>query len=245
MASLMSEGKKSRKLVFESQSGQSMNELQRSRHVSFKGAKQPSSTPIKNVQDRRLSEDSPSSSTSSPENMESYEKLLELPDISCNFKSLLHNMEDMAEEMYELKQDLLEQNLQIGKQLSNIDNKLSGFATNNTVNETKEIGESCESFEYKDFQNSVGEVNRSKPKMISESSESDEDYPDVLNISHNFSSLMANLENIIGMEPEGLLDEVESIESKLGRLEKFMAEQKTVITRLELTREALLMQNEK
>ena len=239
----MSSGKKSeksRKLVFEV--GQDMNELQRSRNVNFTGVKQASSTPIKNFDVI----DSPCSSTSSPENLMSYEKILDLPDLSCNFQSLLHNMEDMAEEMYELKQDLLEQNLQIGKQLSNIDNKLSGFNTNNETKETG--GELCESFEYKDFQNKDfqnAEVNRSKPKLISTSSDSDEDYPDVMNISHNFSSLMSNLENIIGMEPEGLLDEVESIESKLRRLEIFMAEQKSVIRRLELTREALLAQNEK
>ena len=184
--------------------------------------------------------DSPSSTASSPDNLMSYEKILDLPDISCNFKSLLLNMEDMAEEMYVLKQDLLEQNMKIGKQLSTIDNKLSGYSASN-----ENVGELCNSFEYKDFKHKDNENNKSKPKLISTSSESDEDYPDVMNISTNFSSLMTNLENIIGMEPEGLLDEVESIESKLKRLERFMADQKSVINRLELTREALLAQNEK
>ena len=139
-----------------------------------------------------------------------------------------------------LKQDLLEQNMKIGKQLSTIDNKLSGYSASN-----ENVGELCNSFEYKDFKHKDNENNKSKPKLISTSSESDEDYPDVMNISTNFSSLMTNLENIIGMEPEGLLDEVESIECKLKRLERFMADQKSVINRLELTREALLAQNEK
>merc|ERR1719336_1322522 len=196
----MSSCKKSerqRKLVFETVQG--TQDLQGGRNANFKGLAQTSSTPIKNVDVI----DSPCSTASSPDNLMSYEKILDLPDISCNFKSLLLNMEDMAKEMYVLKQDLLEQNLKIGKQLSTIDNKLNGFYPNN---ETKENGgELCHSFEYKDFKNRNNEINRSKPKLFSSSSESDEDYPDVMNISMNFSSLMTNLENIIGMEPEGLL----------------------------------------
>ena len=231
----MSSGRKSdksRKLVFENGKEQQDG----SRNGNFKKLAQTSSTPIKTLDVM----DSPSSTTSSPDNLMSYEKILDLPDISCNFKSLLLNMEDMAEEMYVLKQDLLEQNMKIGKQLSTIDNKLSGYSASN-----ENVGELCNSFEYKDFKHKDNENNKSKPKLISTSSESDEDYPDVMNISTNFSSLMTNLENIIGMEPEGLLDEVESIECKLKRLERFMADQKSVINRLELTREALLAQNEK
>ena len=133
------------------------------------------------------------------------------------------------EEMYALKQYLYEQTLQIEKQLSRTDRKLSVVVTNNVKgNETKETaGELCDSFEYRHFQGEKSGLknnSRTNTKPVSNSSDSDEDYPDVMNISHNFTSLMANLENIIGMEPEGLLDEVESIETKLNRLETFMAE---------------------
>ena len=53
-------------------------------------------------------------------------------------------MEDMVEEMYALKQYLYEQTLQIEKQLSRTDRKLSFVVTNNVKgNKTKEIVVNC------------------------------------------------------------------------------------------------------
>ena len=49
----------------------------------------------------------------------------------------------------------------------------------------------------------------------------------------------------VGQQDVSLMQEVDTIEDKLEKFQSYLQEQKTEITRLELMKEALLMQNER
>merc|ERR1719319_1736377 len=81
-------------------------------------------------------------------------------------------------------------------------------------------------------------------------SSSDEELASVLDLSVGFTALRCNLEAIIGADrEEELLEQVESIEDKLWGVERVVDQQKqrivSMITRLELNNEALLVQAER
>ena len=213
-----------------SQSQLTMADLRRQRRLHF-GADntnmrthrqvQASSTPIKFDQ-----------SESPPSSAGSYEKLLEITENSGDFRGLILNLEDLSEDVHELKQNFLEQNIQLEKYLARIDSKLSH--KNKSAGED-EGEETSDSFVYKQRKTKQTE------DCTETSSDSDEDYPDVVNISMSLNSILGS----VGQQDVSLMQEVDTIEDKLEKFQSYLQEQKTEITRLELMKEALLMQNER
>ena len=219
-----------------SQSHHTMADLRRQRRLHF-GADntnmrqthrqvQASSTPIKSDQ-----------SESPPSSAGSYEKLLEITENSGDFRGLILNLEDLSEDVHELKQNFLEQNIQLEKYLARIDSKLSH--KNKSAGED-EGEETSDSFVYK--QRKTKQSCAVDTEDCTEtSSDSDEDYPDVVNISMSLNSILGS----VGQQDVSLMQEVDTIEDKLEKFQSYLQEQKTEITRLELMKEALLMQNER
>ena len=185
-----------------------------------------SSTPIKSDES-----ESPPSSTGS------YEKMLEVTETSEDLRGLILNMEDLSEDVYEMKQNFVEQNIKLEQFLVSIDSKLSNIKRP-AVEEEESGFERCDSFVFRG-QNSKG---TSTLEAVASDSDSDEDsdYPDVMNISRSLNSIMGNVSH-----PNGsLMQEVDTIEGKLEKFQTFLQEQRSEIARLELMKDALLLQNE-
>ena len=194
-----------------------------------------SSTPIKSDES-----ESPPSSTGS------CEKLLEITETSGCFKDLILNLEDLSEDVNELKQNFLEQNIQLGQYLANIDSKLDR-RNRPAVREDEEEDdgvEKCNSFVFKKkSKRSFAEVPDEDSEEAASSSDDseDSDYPDVMNISKSLNSMIDN----VGQQDGSFMQDVETIEDKLEKFQRYLLTQKTEIARLELMKDALLMQNER
>ena len=185
-----------------------------------------SSTPIK------------AESESPPSSNESYEKMLEITETSEDFRGLILNLEDLSEDVYEMKQNFVEQNIKLEQYLASIDNKLSNIK-NPAVEEEESGFERCDSFVFRG-QNSRGTSTMEAGTSDSDTDE-DSDYPDVMNISRSLNSIMGNVSH-----PNGsLMQEVDTIEGKLEKFQTFLQEQRSEIARLELMKDALLLQNER
>ena len=189
-----------------------------------------SSTPIKSDE-----------SGSSPSSAGSCEKLLEISESSGPFKDLLLNLEDLSEEVYDLKQNFLEQNIQLGQYLASIDNKLDARNRSEQEEEEEEEEEDgvekCHSFVFKKKSNQSA----AEEEGEASSSDDDSDYPDVMNISRSLTSMMTSA----GQQDGSFMQEVDTIEEKLEKFQRYLLTQKTEIVKLELMRDALLMQNER
>ena len=208
----------------------SMTEVGTQRKLHFQAEdnmRRVSSTPIKSDQ-----------SESPPSSGGSYEKLLEITETSGDFKGLILNIEDLSEDVYELKQNFIEQNIQLEKYLASIDGKLS---LRSRAGCEEEGVESCDSFVYKKRKSKQNSAVGHDDDSSAMESDSDEDYPDVMNISRSLNSIMGN----VGQKDVSLMQEVDTIEDKLDKFQTYLQEQKTEISRLELMKEALLMQNER
>ena len=221
----MAATRKSRKLQFEG----SNNNLRQRFAVS--------STPIKSDE-----------SESPPSSAGSYEKLLEMTETSGSFKDLILNLEDLSEDVYELKQNFLEQNIQLGQYLANIDSKLDRRNRSAMEEEEEEEEEedgvvTCNSFVFKKKSTQLSAELPDDENESNSSSEEDDDsdYPDVMNISRSLNSIMDN----VGPQDGSFMQEVETIEEKLEKFQRYLTTQKTEILRLELMKDALLMQNER
>ena len=210
----------------------------RSRKLQFDGSNNNlrqrfavSSTPIKSDE----AESPPSSAGSG-----NYEKLLEMTESSGSFRDLILNMEDLSEDVNELKQNFLEQNIQLGQYLANIDSKLD--RRNRSAMEEEEDGvEICDSFVFKKKSKQFSAELPDDDDESASSSDEDSDYPDVMNISRSLNSIMDN----VGQQDGSFMQEVETIEEKLEKFQRYLLTQKTEIARLELMKDALLMQNER
>ena len=226
----MAATRKSRKLEFDNSNNSNCNIRQRFT---------VSSTPIK-------SDESGSPPSSAGSAAESCEKFLEITEASGPFRDLILNLEDLSEDVYELKENFLEQNIRLGQYLASIDSKLD-TRNRQTVEEQDEAEEEeggverCNSFVFKKKSNQSSAEVPDEDEDEASSSDDDSDYPDVMNISRSLNSMLGS----VTQQDGSFMQEVGTIEEKLEKFQRYLQTQKTEIVRLELIQDALLMQNER
>ena len=227
----MAATRKSRKLEFDNSNNSNCNIRQRFT---------VSSTPIK-------SDDSGSPPSSAGSAAESCEKFLEITEASGPLRALILNLEDLSEDVYELKENFLEQNIRLGQYLASIDSKLDA-RNRQTVEEQDEEQdeeedgvERCNSFVFKKKSNQSSAEVPDEDEDEASSSDDDSDYPDVMNISRSLNSMLGS----VTQQDGSFMQEVGTIEEKLEKFQRYLQTQKTEIVRLELIQDALLMQNER
>ena len=223
----MAATRKSRKLEFDNSNNSNCNIRQRFT---------VSSTPIK-------SDESGSPPSSAGSAAESCEKFLEITEASGPLRDLILNLEDLSEDVYELKENFLEQNIRLGQYLASIDSKLD-TRNRQTVEEQDEEEdgvERCNSFVFKKKSNQSSAEVPDEDEDEASSSDDDSDYPDVMNISRSLNSMLGS----VTQQDGSFMQEVGTIEEKLEKFQRYLQTQKTEIVRLELIQDALLMQNER